>query len=88
MHSTQAAPPATHCAPYPAGANPTFDTHQAFNFSAAITVPDIGIGQSAQTGWHTNAEVTCHVGSQRHQICGQNDGPGGDAKVIDLGLAS
>jgi hypothetical protein len=74
VHSTQAAPPGT-CAPYPAGANPTFDTHQAFNFSAAITVPDIGIGQSAQTGWHTNAEVTYHVGSQGTRSAGRTMAP-------------
>jgi hypothetical protein len=88
QNPTQAAPSATHCASYPAGAVATFDSSSALQFSAAITIPDIGIGLSGQTGWDQDGSITYAIGSQSHQICGQNDGPGGDPRVVDLGLSS
>jgi len=77
---------ATHCAVYQAHTSPAFSSSKAGTFGLGIPVPALGITMSAQTGWDSDGFITYFMGSHRHDLCGVNDGPGGNPGNIVMGL--
>ncbi|HXS61473.1 MAG TPA: hypothetical protein VN767_01270 [Streptosporangiaceae bacterium] len=76
---------ATHCTRYQAHTSPSFSTSKAGTFGLGIPVPPLGITLSAQTGWDSDGFITYYMGSHGHDLCGENDGPGGNPGKIVMG---
>ncbi len=74
----------THCATYEGGTSPVFNTTTAATFNAGITVPNLGITLTAQTGWDTTGYITYYMGPNGHKVCGYSGPPGDNPQWLGI----
>ena len=79
-------PSAAFCVIQAAGSTFHKSTSSAHTFSTGVSISStIGVNLSAHTGYNTTAELT-YAFTQRHDLCGSNDYPGGTPERLVAGL--